>query len=303
MIAEKTNASIIYANGSRPAFYGGIEGRVLGIQLIWHCRIDEKDQLFDTVLSRLSSLIIVNSRATARRFAGHLQKKVRIIYNGIDTQWLKNGRVRKASVQGPDSKILLMVSRVSKVKRHDLAISAFEKTAETNPNLHLAIVGARDPSENQWWSYLQKQAVNSPYAKRIHWIGHVDDVRPWYRAASILLMPSDNESFGRVLVEAMACGVPVVATNSGAIPEIVRHGKDGILVPVGKSHELAEAIMRLLSDETTRLKMGRSGEQRAKAFDLESHLNKIIDAFEETIGIKPNSISTPPSQKFLTTGQ
>jgi glycosyltransferase involved in cell wall biosynthesis len=89
----------------------------------------------------------------------------------------------------------------------------------------------------------------------------------------------------------MACGVPVVATRGGGVPEIVRHGKDGILVPMGRSPELADAIRRILEDDATRLKMGRSGEERAKEFDLGSHVKAIIGAFEEAIGIEKTLVS------------
>jgi glycosyltransferase involved in cell wall biosynthesis len=283
---RKAKASIIYANGSRPAFYGGIVGRLLNIPVIWHCRIAEKDPFFDLLLTKLSRLIIVNSLATGRRFSKKTQDKIRVIYNGIDTKWLNDKSVRRAPAKEPGGKILLVVGRVSKVKRHDLAISAFEETAGFYPDLQLVIVGAKDPNELEWWNYLQKRTADSPYAERIDWRGHVEDVRPWYRAASLLLLPSDNESFGRVLVEAMACQIPVVATRVGGIPEIVRHGKDGILVPTDASRKLTDAILQLLKDDHLRRKMGRFGIQRAKAFDLETHLRAISEAFKEAMETK-----------------
>jgi glycosyltransferase involved in cell wall biosynthesis len=303
LAAKRAKVSLIYANGSRPAFYGGIVGRVLKIPLIWHCRIAKKDKWLDPFLSRLSNLIIVNSRATGKRFTDQTQKKIRVIHNGIDTQWLKEESVCRARVQAPGRQIILVVARVSQCKRHDLALSAFEEAAGAYPDSHLVLAGAKDPFEPEWWDYLQKRTVNSPYAERIHWVGHVEDVRPWYRAASILLLPSDNESFGRVLVEAMACGIPVVATRGGGVPEIVRHEKDGILVPMGKSHELADAIGRILEDDATRQKMGRSGIERAKEFGLESHIKAIIGTFEEALGIERTIMPTQTSNGLIDGGQ
>lgn len=287
---DKANASLIYANGSKPAFYGGIVGRILKIPVIWHCRIAEKDFWLDFVLSRLSGVIVVNSRGTAKRFSKRIRNKIRIIYNGIDTQWLNEESVGKANLQALDCRIILVVARVSKCKRHDLALNAFEEAARVHPDLHLVLVGAKDPLEPEWWNYLQKRTLDSPYSERIHWIGQLEDVRPWYRVASILLLPSENESFGRVLVEAMACGIPVVATRGGGVPEIVRHEKDGILVSMGNSRELATAIRKLLENNTARLKMGESGKERAKEFGIECHIRAIINVFEETIGLNKNSM-------------
>jgi glycosyltransferase involved in cell wall biosynthesis len=300
---EKANASLIYANGSKPAFYGGIVGRILKLPVIWHCRIAERDYLLDSVLSQLSRLIIVNSRATAKRFSKRIQNKIRIVHNGVDIQWLKDKSVCRAHVQATGCRIILVVARVSKVKRHDLAISAFEEAAGTHPDLHLVLVGAKDPFEPEWWNYLQKRANNSLYTERIHWIGQVEDIRPWYRSAAILLLPSDNESFGRVLVEAMAFGIPVIATRCGGVPEIVRHGKDGILVSMGKSHELADAIRIILENDDTRLKMGRFGAERAKEFSLESHIKAIIGAFEEASGLERTIRSKQDSNILIGGGQ
>jgi glycosyltransferase involved in cell wall biosynthesis len=293
---KKANPKLIYANGSRPAFYGGIVGKTLKIPVIWHCRITEKDPSFDSVLSRLSNIIIVNSQATAKRFSDHLQRKIRIIHNGIDTQWFKMEGICGDPIQVPVGRILLVVARVSKWKGHDLALNAFEKIAGAFPDLHLVMIGEKDPLENEWWEYLQKRTVDSSYVERIHWIGPVEDVRPWYRAASILLLPSENEPFGRVLVEAMACGVPVVATSSGGVPEVVRHRKDGFLVPKGNSYEMAGAIKRILLNDDVKTKLGMSGKERAKLFSLESHLKSVICAFDEAIGHKRINLPNYPTR-------
>jgi glycosyltransferase involved in cell wall biosynthesis len=303
IVAKNAKISLLYANGSRPAFYGGIVGKALKIPVIWHCRIAEKDYGLDSVLSRLSNLIIVNSGVTARRFSEQIQCKIQIIYNGIDTQWLKEEGICRDHVQAPDGKILLVVARVSKCKRHDLALNAFEEIAGAHPDLHLVLIGAKDPFEDEWWNYLHNRTSDSPLAERIHWIGHVEDIRSWYRAASILLLPSDNESFGRVLVEAMACKVPVVATAAGGIPEIVRHGKDGILVPVGKSQEMANAIKQILKDDSIKTKMSQSAEERAKKFSHESHIRAIISTFEETLGIEQTIVHKQPPNNFITNNQ
>jgi glycosyltransferase involved in cell wall biosynthesis len=107
----------------------------------------------------------------------------------------------------------------------------------------------------------------------------VEDVRPWYKAASVLLLPSDNEPFGRVLVEAMACGVPVIAMRSGGVPEIVRDGQDGFLVR--DLSEMVEALSKVLRDEGLRNRLGRSGKERAQIFNLDAHVRGVVKVFEE----------------------
>ena len=124
----KHKVAIIYANGSRAAFYGGIAGRILKIPVVWHCRIAERDPLLDSILCRLSNFIISNSVATSRRFPERFKKKTRVIYNGIDIKFLKDNVGFPTQVEAKKSWNILVAARVSKLKGHDLAIKAFEKS-------------------------------------------------------------------------------------------------------------------------------------------------------------------------------
>lgn len=274
---------LIYANGSRAAFYGGIVGRILKIPVIWHCRITNPDPYLDPILKRLSLMIIANSQATSKRFKEPFKSKVRIVHNGVDIKKMRDNSSPQPSLIGNTWKVILVVARISKWKRHDLALTAFEKVAINEPNAHLVCIGSKDEFEADWWKYLQSRTIQSMFSDRIHWIGQVSDVRPWYRAASLLLLCSENEPFGRVIVEAMVCGVPVIATNSGGVPEIVRHGEDGLLVTPGSADEMADTMTAILGNEALRGRLAQSAIRRAQSFDLDTHTNKMMKAFEKTV--------------------
>lgn len=282
-ICRKHQAGLIYANGSRAAVYGGLVGCLMKIPVLWHCRIAEPDPRVDSLLTRFCNQILANSHATARRFRKGLKNKVKVIYNGIDLHWLKGGVSPKPEGIGDNWKVILLIARVSRWKRHDLALHAFEKIAEIEPNAHLVCLGARDDLDPGWWDQLQAMTSPFPFSRRIHWIGEVQDIRPWLRSSSLLLLTSDNEPFGRVLVEAMACGVPVIATRSGGVPEIVREGIDGILVTPGSVSEVGEAVLKLLRDERLRNRLSAAGIKRAEEFSLEKHVNQMVQVFEETL--------------------
>jgi glycosyltransferase involved in cell wall biosynthesis len=204
-----------------------------------------------------------------------------VVYNGVDLGWLRQEPIRKPELIQEGWEVVLVVARVSRWKRHDLALSAFEKLAASNPLVHLVCVGSSDKLEPEWWKLLQESSGRSPFSKRIHWIGQIDDVRPWYQAASVLLLPSENEPFGRVLVEAMACGLAVVATRSGGVPEIVRDGHDGFLVQ--DLREMVDAILKVLQDKPLRHRLGRSGAERAELFSLTGHVTRMVQVFEESV--------------------
>lgn len=280
-LLRRYQPALIYANGPRAAFYAGLTGRFFHVPVIWHCRIAEPDIYLDPILCRLSIKIIANSKATAKRFKSRFQHKVRTIYNGIDIAWAQDVSVKKSDLIKRDWKVILVVARISRSKRHDLALSAFERIALSNPKFHLVCIGAEDHLDPGWYDYLMKMTRQSEISNRIHWAGQVHDVRPWYRSADILLFPSENEAFGRVLIEAMASGVPVVATRSGGVSEIVRHGKDGFLVTPRSVDEMADAMGRILTNNDLRKRLAQSAFKRSETFNLNTHIEKMTKVFEE----------------------
>jgi glycosyltransferase involved in cell wall biosynthesis len=243
-----------------------------------------RDFYLDPVTTRLSDIIVANSAATAQRFRGSGAGRVRVVHNGVNLEWLREKPIGKPDSMQGHWEVILVVARISKWKRHDLALAAFEHIAPLHPSAHLVCVGAQDLLDSQWWAFLQEKSLRSRYSNRIHWVGPVDDIRPWYRAASLLLLPSTNEPFGRVIVEAMASGVPVVAMRSGGIPEIVRHGEDGLLVSHANGSELGSACLQLLGDAPLRERLAHSSKRRAERFTLEEHVKKMAEVFEEVLG-------------------
>lgn len=284
-LSRRYHPSLVYANGSRAAFYGGIASQLRGIPLVWHCRIADRDPALDWLLAALSKRIVVNSKATGRRFGSLFRYKTRVVYNGVDLEWLQSGAVRKPDLIGDGWTVVLAVARASREKRHDILISAFENIAFHDSTLHLVLIGGKDHLDPAWWSYLQSRASVSPCSSRIHWVGYVEDVRPWYRSAHLLALASETESFGRVLVEAMACALPVVATCVGGIPEIIRDGKDGLLVSPGSVTDMTSVFARLLQDEPLRRRLRESGLERARTFNLEAHMERMTSVFEKCLKV------------------
>ncbi len=281
-LASSLRPSLIYANGSRAAFYAGIAGRLLGRPVVWHCRITEPDPYLDPLLLRLCTVVIANSHATSRRFVPRFKTKVRVVYNGIDIQRLKDPSVEEIHPFTGQCKILLVVAGIHRPKRHDIILSAFEEVAHLDPTLHLALIGGKDKLD--WWRHLQETTRRSMFSHRLHWLGTVEDLRPWYRAAWVLILASESESFGRVLVEAMGSGTPVIATRVGGIPEIVRNGQEGLLFSPGSSEQLANAIKKLLEEESLRMRLAQAAFRRADSFGIELHIRNMLKVFNEVCG-------------------
>lgn len=115
----------------------------------------------------------------------------------------------------------------------------------------------------------------------IHWLGNVPDPKSLLQASDMFLLVSTGEAFGLVLAEAMACGVPIVGTRSGSLPEVVEEGKTGMLVPARNFEELATAIQVLSTDSTLRHKMAAQALERVKDhFTVQDAVMKTLNIYE-----------------------
>ena len=146
---------------------------------------------------------------------------------------------------------------------------------------------------------LRAEAMKISANGRINFLGWRDDVHEIMPVFDIFVLPSLNEGMGRVLVEAMAAGKPIVASNVGGIPDLVQHEYNGLLVPPGDEKALAAAIMELIKDPGKAKAMGQRGRERCHQFSLESMIDKLDQLYMELSpieSINPDSSKHPTGQ-------
>lgn len=148
------------------------------------------------------------------------------------------------------------LDRAHFLKRPDLALEAFARAADTDARLRLIVVGG-----GEWLEDLRQRATALGLQDRVGWLGAVDHERlpEVLQASDLMLVSSDRESFGIVLLEAMACELPTVSTDPPGVRAVVRDGATGLLASVGNAPALAAAIVRLAADATLRASMGAAG--------------------------------------------
>jgi len=203
-------------------------------------------------------------------------KRVTVIHNGVDTDKFHPGPPR------PRGHRLLWVGRLSPEKGLKYLIEALPLVRERVPDVHLTLVGEGSQEEA-----LRSQAEALGVADAISFAGprpH-DDIPELMRQADLFVLPSLNEGFGIVLIEAMASGLPIVASDTGGIPEIVEHGRTGVLVPPGESDSLAWAIMEVLRDgaRTTEMVEGALAEVH-KRFSSAAQVRAYERVYGELVG-------------------
>jgi len=273
-LKSQENISMIHAQTPRAAFYAGVAGRRLSLPSIFHCRVAERDRKLDPILVRLVNDVVCNSKASAARFDAWPWLKPVVIYNGLDVLTAKRTPRLSQSLK------LLFVGRLTEEKQPDVAWEVFSALALVFPQLKLTYVGENERYDPELSASLKRKIEQSPYAAQVVWAGVQRDVSPWYADADLVMMPSKHEGFGRVLVEAMAHQVPVVAFRVGGIPEVVENGKQGILIEPYDIEAMKKEVRDLLNDPAKRQKMGEAGPDRAKYFSLESHVQAVIDLYE-----------------------
>ena len=154
----------------------------------------------------------------------------------------------------PHAHVLLAVGRLRAEKGFDLLLDAVDRLHDRD-DVQLVLVG--DGPEG---SALRARASRSRIP--VHMPGHVAEVQPWLALASVLIMPSRRESFGQVTLEAMASGLPIVASRVGGLQVAIEEGTSGVLVPPGDPAALAAAIRLLLDEPARRLALGAAARQR-----------------------------------------
>lgn len=189
-------------------------------------------------------------------------QQVVVVPNGINLKHLMACTLSRADARSQLSlplsvTLIVSVGRLRPVKGFDLLLEA---VARLPAAVHLAIAG-----EGPQHAALAARAARLDLAGRVHFLGHLTDVRPLLRAGDIYAQPSHREAFGLAAAEAAACGLPVVASAVGGLREIVRHGETGLLVPPGCSDELAAALARLVADPSLSHRLGSSARDRVHA--------------------------------------
>jgi glycosyltransferase involved in cell wall biosynthesis len=171
-----------------------------------------------------------------------------------------------------------MISTVRPEKAHDVALAAIDLLATRFPRLRLLVVGTGP-------ELARTKALAEPLGERVVFAGYQPDVLGVLAAVDLVLHPSRHEAFPTALLEAMAAGVPVIATSVGGIPEIVSDGEDGILVPSPPEPEgVAAALAALLEDDARRRQMGECGRERfAREFSGEAWARRLRAFYEDVL--------------------
>ena len=214
-------------------------------------------------------------------------RRIELIFNGIDPSLRKNvqdesaRRCARQEMGVADDELLIMqVARFHPVKDHATAISAFARVLEKWPNARLALVGGGELRAD-----IEQRARQAGVFERINFMGVRSDVDKLLPGADLFLLSSLSEGASVTLLEAMAAGLAITATEVGGNPELVEHGRTGLLSPRGDAAALAQHLCLLLSDPEARRRMGRAGREKLESQFTEARMHAAyIKLYEQMLG-------------------
>jgi glycosyltransferase involved in cell wall biosynthesis len=291
-VIRRLHIDVLHANGPQTNVCAGLAGRLSGVPALWH----ERNLLYgnmtdvDRILSGLASAIVCNSDAIRDRFRGSSAwAKTVTIHNTVDTQQFDPHKPREpfrrdCGVQEGET-LVGIVGRIGLGKGHEHFVEAAIRLVQAGLPARFVIVGDPLFEEDRWRAERLRRRIEEADVKdRISLLGFRSDVPAVMRGLDVMVLASDAEPCGRVLLEAMASGTAIVATNTGGTPELVRDGREGLLVLPRDAEALAGAIGRLIREPELRAALGRTGVARvAETFTLASHVERTMQVYDAVV--------------------
>jgi glycosyltransferase involved in cell wall biosynthesis len=263
-LLRSDDVDLVHAHKFGSNVWGAALGRACGVSVVishehtWSFEGQLGRRLIDRhIVSRYSDAVIAVSEADRRRMisiVGMPSERVTLIPNGIPEPHPRHAASVRANLGiADDAPLLVQTAVLRPQKAIGTMLEAMAILREREPAARLVILGPGDPRA------LQTRAAELAVLDVVSFIGQRDDVADILAAADMGVLSSDFEGMPLAILEYMAAGLPVVSTDVGGVPEVVREGDTGLLVPRGDSRALAERIGRLIADPELARRMGQNG--------------------------------------------
>jgi glycosyltransferase involved in cell wall biosynthesis len=285
---------IVHTHSSKAGFVGRLAARLAGVRRIFYTPHGHVFYAYygppitrffvhlERFAARFTERIVVLTEAeAAQHLAVGVGRKDQfvVIPSGVDLSQVYADaagapRLREDLGLPPGTRLIGSVARLVPVKGLHYLVAAMPGIMRQCSGAHLVLAGDGDQRPG-----LESLARELGVADRVHCLGFRRDAAAVTAALDVFVLPSLNEGQGRVLVTAMALGVPIVATSVGGVPEVVENDRQGVLVPPEDSQALAQAVARLLRDGEYARALGAAGRARAPLFSSEVMVNRHAELY------------------------
>lgn len=240
--------------------------------------------------SRLDAVICISDavRVNMQQRGADFGNLVTIL-NGLDPDAMRfevpPGELRARHGIRPDDTVIVMLGNLKAWKGQETLVRAVARVKQVCPSVKCLLVGATSPSERDYEVTLRELVADLGVEEEVIFTGFQRNVGDYLRASDVVVHASiEPEPFGRVILEAMACRKPVIASRAGAIPEIVAEGVTGVTFPPGDADALADAIVRVVADRGRARQMGEKGFERlAREFHIRQNVESTVRLYDRLL--------------------
>jgi|GEM_PF-531801 len=286
---KKGKYDLVYLN-STLSFYAGMALLGVGIKCIWHIHENLPRNLGNkirrAIITHLSDFIIFASPTNVEFFKSSLIKITwSVIPNGVrfieENQIASDPDFLQRFDYKPGDRIIATVSFLYYIKGIDIFLMAMQRVVGEFPDVKVVIVGDRSQGEKGYIQRLENLADSPELRGRVHFAGYCNNLPSFFRHVEIFVQPSRTESMPLTVLEAMAAGRAIVATDVGCVREMLDAPEAGIIVPPESPEVLAEALLNLLRSPERRKRLGKAAQERARRlYSMEIFQKRINDVFE-----------------------
>jgi glycosyltransferase involved in cell wall biosynthesis len=265
------------------------------IPVVTHVRQEiEPEKVSRYWLNRVDAVIAISKQIKQALIAGGVAPRlIHTIYSGLDLSKVDRGEDHYKAVRfklgvSSDAVLLGTVANLFPRKGYDVMLRALPMILKAEPTAQYVIIGT---GEREYEQTLRELSEELGIAHCVHFYGFQDPVRPFLEAMDLYVHPARMEGFGIAVIEAMAAGKAVVATNTGGLPEVVDHGQSGLLVASDNPEALSAAVVTLLRDKVRREEMGERGAKLVRErFDLKASAAALKQLYDQVVAVSSGTL-------------
>jgi glycosyltransferase involved in cell wall biosynthesis len=278
--AAASRADIAHVSDHRGLLLMGPAARAAGLPVVWHAhRTDVPGRMIERTAGRLARIVIVASNAALADMTG----LPRALERALVPEPIDPGVTALGPARSPGTGRVVMAARLHESKGVDVAIRAVAELERRGRPIHLDVYGAAPPGSERYAEELRALPSQLGVGGSVTFYDFVSSPHQSWLDADLYIQPSRGEMFGMAAAEAMALGLPVVASRVGGLAELISDGSTGVLVEPGQPAALAGAIQALLADPERGRRLGAAARARAAGLTPPHFVRSLIEVWRRVL--------------------